>query len=153
MTMKKLFLAPFMLLMLFSTHVWAWDGKGTESDPYLVKSDADWNALSSAISNGDGFSGKVFRMTNDIDARNVSLGTDQTPFAGTFDGDGHLLNFNVDNYNERCAPFLYISGATIQHLRTTGKIVTGGMYAAGIVSMVVGSKSSQLYDCQSDMEL
>lgn len=153
MTTKKLFLVPFMLLMLFSTHVWAWDGNGTESDPYLVKSDADWNALSSAVSKGDGFSGKVFRMTDDIDVHNMSVGTEQTPFAGTFDGDGHMLTFNVDNGTDHCGPFLWISGATIQHLRTTGKIVTGGMYAAGIVSMVVGNKSSQLYDCQSDISI
>ena len=91
-------------------------GAGTAASPYLITSGADLLALLSAVNLGtltedDGFasfspthdfSGKVFRLTRDLDLTGLTLPTagfpaitvgnnDAAPFNGTLDGDGHLL--------------------------------------------------------------
>ena len=47
--------------------VLAWDGSGTSTDPYLIQNNADWRQLADDVIGGNSYSGKVFRMTADID--------------------------------------------------------------------------------------
>lgn len=37
------------LLLLTAQGVWAWDGSGTSTDPYLIKTSADWEQLSTDV--------------------------------------------------------------------------------------------------------
>ena len=112
-------------LLMLTQGVWAWQGSGTADDPYLISSTADWQALALQVAAGESFSGKTFRMTTDIDANGTSVGilvgTKDRHFSGTFDGNGHTLTYNAGaaaNYAaERCAPFRFVSGATILHLK------------------------------------
>ncbi|MGN1324749.1 MAG: S8 family serine peptidase [Candidatus Spyradenecus sp.] len=92
------------------------DGAGTAASPYLITSGADLLALLSAVNlstltENDGrasftpthnFTGKVFRLTRDLDLTGLTLPTagfpaiaagnfDAAPFNGTLDGAGHLL--------------------------------------------------------------
>ncbi len=150
----------FVLLFVVSQNVFGWDGKGTSTDPYLIATSADWQQLATDVNGGTDYRGKVFRLTQDVDAGGVMVGTDAShAFSGTFDGDGHVLTFNKQGtgddprVNERCAPFRYVSGATILHLRTTGYVAASHQYAGGVVSMVEGPGVTTLSDCQSDMVL
>ena len=134
-------------------------GSGTEADPYILASASDWYYMNLSNKNGDSFAGKFIRMTADINVYSVSVGTEDTPFSGTIDGGGHTLTYNAGTFTDgnvtpadkRCAPFLYVSGANISHLRTTGRIATSKQYAGGVISMVQGPGVTTLTDVQSDM--
>ena len=83
------------------------DGEGTETSPYLVKSAADFVTLDMAVGQyGQSHTGDFFKMTSDIDFaatpsfQGVGAGRSTTvSFGGTFDGDGHRIkNFRVEAY-------------------------------------------------------
>ena len=131
-------------------------GSGTEADPYLIRSTAEWVKLAEE---GHHYAGKVFRMTKDIDCGGVSVGAASNPFSGIFDGDGHTLTFNsgtrYDFFSNNIAPFMRVSaGSTIRHLRTTGKIYSSAQYSGGIISQVIGGTGvTHLYDCHSSVTI
>jgi len=52
------------LLMLMAQGAWGWGGSGTSSDPWLIATAADWDALATGAQ-GDTYSGKYFRQTAD----------------------------------------------------------------------------------------
>ena len=131
-------------------------GDGTEVSPYLISSTAEWTKLSLDLSTGNNtYIGKVFRLTQNIDCGGISVGTDEHPFSGTFDGDGHTLTLNAgSDYNPSptaVSPFYRVSEATFRHLHTAGKVCTSAQYTGGIISQVFGSKATRLYDCHSSM--
>ena len=128
-------------------------GEGTEASPYLIGSTADWTKLWLEVKEGNSYAGKVLRMTHDIDCGGVSVGTDEHPFCGTFDGDGHTLTLHAGSeYNPSdvaASPFYRVGEATFRHLHTAGKVCTGAQYTGGIVSQVFGTKATRFYDCHS----
>ena len=152
--MKRLKWLTVFLLLIGQT-AWAWDGEGTSGNPYLISSTSDWKQLATDVSAGNSYSGKFFRLTADFDADGQSVGTENSPFSGTFDGDGHTLTYDrggntdtgfvlVDDY---CAPFVRLDGATIRHLNVTGGVYSNHKYAAGIASIINGSKQTTIMDC------
>lgn len=133
-------------------------GEGTDASPYLITRSADWSRLAMDVASGNTYAGKVFRLTKDINC-DCSVGTDEYPFSGIFDGDGHTLTLNTGSrYNfvsTRIAPFHRVSaGSTIRHLHTAGKIYSSAQYSGGIISQVLGgSGTTRLYDCHSSMTI
>ena len=133
-----------MLINMISADVLAinsgdqlFEGSGSESEPYLITSADDWNTLSNHI-NGGGtdYSGKFFKLTNDIsvstmlgyrDSSNVDI-----PFIGTFDGDGHTVNVSINYSGAMAAPFGCVCNAVIKNLNVTGT-VNGGIHSSGLV--------------------
>ena len=79
------------------------------------------------------------------------VGTVSYPYAGTFDGQGHTITFTKDATEEIIAPFRYISGATIQNVKTTGTITTTSLKVGGIVGMAQGT--SAILNCASSMNM
>lgn len=91
-----------------------WDGQGTEAEPYLIRTQADLEALSDAVGGsetsrpGEGnlemiFPGAHFRLENDValtgTLRTIGVNrwsdeyADDSPgFSGHFDGGGHVLS-------------------------------------------------------------
>ena len=65
--MKKNLLIVFALMCAVVQGAWAWEGSGTSTDPYLIKTSDDWKEFARSIRGYD-FQGKHFRMTADIDA-------------------------------------------------------------------------------------
>lgn len=78
------------------------DGEGTESSPYLIKTVADFEKLSNAVAvSHQPHEGDYFKMTNDIDFTGSDFvgvnGNTTYFFSGTFDGDNHYIhNFNLN---------------------------------------------------------
>ena len=115
----------------------AWDGSGTASDPYLINDATAWRMLYTEVVMGNSFSGKFFRLTNDIDVEEQSVGLENKPFSGTFDGDGHTLTYSPGGQRDNefvlatdyCAPFVRLDGATIRHLNVTGAVYTSHIIA------------------------
>lgn len=74
----------------------SFDGQGTGSSPYLIKSVADMMALSQAVADGETYASKVFALASDINMASSSrawdpIGDSSAPFAGKFSGNGHKI--------------------------------------------------------------
>ena len=114
-----------------------WEGSGTEDDPWLISNVDEWLLLADRVKNGNNYSDKFFKMTDDISIADMvgdKTGSNSyATFNGTFDGDGHTLTVNLDEYFEFAAPFAYTYGATIKNLVTTGTITTSKQHAGGVV--------------------
>ena len=154
----------FLMIALICTAIqgaWAWDGSGTQTDPYRIKDNADWRELAQQVSNGNAFNGLFFEMTADIDAEGISAGTDQRAFSGTFDGSGHTLTYDrggakpdsFEYVDDFCAPFVRLDGATIRHLKVKGSIYSRHMHSAGIASLIDGSQTTTINDCHVSSRL
>ena len=141
----------FALLCAVVQGAWAWEGSGTESDPYLIKRNVDWWDLDANVRKGNNYKDQFFRLANDLDTEGIQVGTEDKPFCGTFDGDGHTLTFDMGvigngmeewiNYvDDYCAPFVRLDGATIRHLKVEGRVFSKKKFAAGIVSFIDGDE-------------
>ena len=159
--MKQKAIALLALLLITVQYMWAWDGSGTQADPYKIKSSADWQEFAIKVSMGNSYQGTFFKMTNDIDANGINAGTSTFAFNGTFDGGNHTLTYNrgennaqgVQAVDDYCAPFVLLNGATIRHLKVTGTIYSKHMHAAGIASLITGANPTTIDDCHVSSHL
>ena len=141
-----------------------WQGSGTEADPYLIYTDAQWMLLADRVNNRNiTFSGRFFKLMADITVNEaISSGTpatmvgtsDSNSFQGTFDGNGHTITLNYSDTRNAdfCAPFRYINGATIKYLHVNGTIYkTKGKNAGGLVGKAVGT--NEIINCRSSVDI
>ena len=159
--MKQKAITLLALLLITVQYMWAWDGSGTQTDPYKIQNSADWQEFAIKVSMGNSYQGTFFKMTNDIDANGINAGTSTFAFNGTFDGGNHTLTYNrgennaqgVQAVDDYCAPFVLLNGATIRHLRVTGTIYSKHMHAAGIASLITGANPTTIDDCHVSSHL
>ena len=162
--MKRVIVMTLSLFCFILQGTWAqtedvlWNGSGTDADPFLIENENDWAVLANSVNSSNSYSGKIFRLTRDLDiSTGVMVGTDNRPFSGTFDGDGHTITFSsgtaASPVTTPCAPFRLVSGATIRHLTTAGTVYTKAQFAAGIVSRVSGTASTHITDCHTTMTI
>ena len=159
--MKQKAITLLALLLITVQYMWAWEGSGTQADPYKIQSSADWQEFAIKVSMGNSYQGTFFKMTNDIDANGINAGTSTFAFNGTFDGGNHTLTYNrgennaqgVQAVDDYCAPFVLLNGATIRHLRVTGTIYSEHMHAAGIASLITGANPTTIDDCHVSSHL
>ena len=82
--------------------VFAWQGTGTESDPYLIYTTDELDFFAYNVNLGNGYDGKYFKLMNDLAYDGVTQnnyspigcrvdGNDRS-FNGTFDGQGHTVS-------------------------------------------------------------
>ena len=137
--------------VIFSVPNWPRQGSGTADSPYLITSADDWNEFALSVNAGNNHSGRYVKLTKDINIWMMAGASVDCSFQGTFDGDGHTMNFNPTNTNAVTAPFRFTKNATIKNLRTAGSITTDAMNAAGIVGDVTGSVN--LTNCSSSVTI
>ena len=103
-----------------------------ETGAYILASRADWQTFSDWVTRGNNYSGKTVKLTEDItEAVTATIGS----FAGTFDGQGHVLTINTNN-----SPFRGIAtGGAVKNLIVNGTVTATGSYASGLVSGITGS--------------
>ena len=114
-------------------------GSGTAADPYRISSVANWNAFATRVNAGAGSSAR-YRLDADIGPVTSTVGTQDHPFRGTFDGSGHTLTVSLSGTETYLAPFSAIGGATIGNLVVAGS-VAGGMHCSGLVGIIVDGAS------------
>lgn len=127
------------------------DGAGSESSPYLIKTLADLQALSQSVLDGEKYSGKYFALANDIDASTStgvtyqSIGFDETYyFDGTFDGASHTIsNLTIDAKGDNYGGLFGIVGAkaSVKNLTLKDAAVLGsGKYVGAVIGYNNGGK-------------
>ena len=132
---------------------------GSEDHPYIISTAAGWDALATAVNDGEIFDKAYFKLSDDFDNSATPVTTMvgcagryiDRPFCGTFLGNGRTLTVNLEpTEDEGCAPFFRTLGATIKNLRVAGTITTDQKFAAGIVSHM---NRSTLEGCVSSVTI
>ncbi|MBP3390120.1 MAG: glycoside hydrolase family 16 protein [Clostridia bacterium] len=134
------------------------EGSGTEADPYLVKTAAHLAAIATG-NNGDAFTGKYFKLANDIRINDTTSANWKDSargwvwadfrFVGTFDGDGHTIDGLYYNGSQRVMGLFSYVGAdnngvyktTLKNFNMTNAYIEstaadGAGFAAGQASRV-----------------
>ena len=170
-----------LFVVFTSFNAWADDeaklpdnGSGTEADPYLIATSADWNNLAEYVAADNNCKGLFFKMTANIGTTEEPITkplgkqvgtnkkTDRRRFAGSFDGaDSNgkpytlTIALNTDNdwfyYNKGyCSPFAYTEGATIKNLHVAGTVTTTGPWASGLVGSTGDENNKDEATCTID---
>lgn len=115
-----------------------------DSDSYYITSAEELTGLSNLVAKGNDFSGKTIYLQADIEEMDpfYPIGSEEFPFCGTFDGQGHVINpspVSTDYYGL----FGYIKGAAIKNVGvcgggSSGKKANGTLVAYGEDSNVSG---------------
>ena len=127
----------------FDVPNWPTQGAGTEDDPYLITSEADWNGFAYNVVYGNSFSGKYVKLNENINVTTMVGRDANSSFEGIFDGGGHTLTFTKGtsekpNNEEYCGPFRYVKDGTVKNLHVSGTIYTSAKYAGGLVGHSLG---------------
>jgi hypothetical protein len=129
---------------------WSTQGKGTEGAPFIVSSTDDWNVFADYVNSGYAFSGEFVKLGDDISV-SIPAGIRKSdsynsPFSGTFLGDGHTITVTLtDDGKQGLAPFRSIDGATIKNLKVAGTIAPSQYHSAGIAGFASGTNTIE--DC------
>ena len=108
--------------------------------------------LANEVNNGDNKSGKIIYLTSDLDLGgkfdsdgnaldgNISwtpIGTENNPFSGTFDGNGHIISNMYVNANKITGMFNYISHGYLKNLGIESSYVyTSNEASAALVGTI-----------------
>ena len=122
-------------------------GAGTQSSPYLIGSDADWDLFAGRVREGDTYAGKYVKLTSDIHVTTMAGSSEVKSFRGTFDGDNHTIELDLTATEDACAPFRYLKDAQILNLNITGNVTSGYRYAASLAAYGYGT--CVITDCGS----
>ena len=133
-------------------------GSGTEGDPFIISSAADWNSFVNSVNDGNNYNDLFVKLTTDISVETMAGTDDANSFQGIFDGNGHKLTFNKGTaqnpFNEAanyCAPFRHVKNATIKNLHVDGTIYISVMKAAGLVGESHGALI--ITNCRSSINI
>ena len=124
-----------------------------EKDCYEIASKTDWKAFCDIV--GSGQNTVDAKMTKDVDLGEdiAKVGTSNSPYGGTFDGQNHTLTVNWDAGSANdVAPFGRVNGATIKNLRTEGSIRSDGYFLGGLIDEAYGG-SNTVANCVSAVNI
>ena len=131
---------------MVQSYYWGGNSNGSQNNPFIISDVKGWNFLCDSLAKGDSFSGKCFRLDNNITVCKMA-GSSGHKFKGIFNGNGNTLTFNYNTANdstvtEYVAPFRFVdSGCTIENLHAAGDIYTSVKYASGLVGAQDGAIS------------
>ena len=132
-------------LVFHSLNASDFEGKGTETSPYLLKTQEDLRLLQKRVNEeGASYAGAYFAFANDITlpdnwtpigctkdgSMDIQKGLNLNAFSGIIDGKNHLLTVPSGSL-----PLLgYVNGATVRNLNIYGTQIAG----AGLVNNYTG---------------
>jgi len=140
-------------------------GDGSEGNPYQIKTTADLNQLATDVNNGNNYSGKFFKLMNDIYYKPTTAWNDESSdetnytaigpstesndyFGGTIDGDNHIVSgiriyFN-DSKNHQFQGLFGCNKGTIKNVILDDARITGGNGSGGIAG---GNNGGTIENC------
>lgn len=103
-----------------------------------ISSAEQWNAFASSVNSGNGYGGKIVKLSSDIDfsdAEFIPAGTQSCPFDGIFDGQGYIMS-SISCNADYSGVFGRISKkSTVKNLVVSDSEFSG-KYAGGICAML-----------------
>ena len=118
--------------------------------PLHIANATQWNEFSTVVNDGFNYSGRTAYLDADITVTTTApVGTSSTPFQGTFEGNGHVVNYTHSANVTDKGLFGYVSGsgniqnlivnATLSGTSTSVGAVVGTFASSGIISNVEGA--------------
>ena len=117
--------------------------------------------LANEVNNGDNKSGKIIYLTSDLDLGgkfdsdgnaldgNISwtpIGTENNPFSGTFDGNGHIISNMYINEEERAGLFSYSTNSTLKNFEINNSYVKSSTSeAASVIAEGISMTLKNIY--------
>ena len=140
---------------------WALHNSGyTEADAYVISTPQELDLLSQRVAAGIDYSGKYFRLGNNITYSHTSewnnttntennytpIGTGSKYFKGNFDGKGYTVSgIRVSSSNHGCGLFGQIYGSSVKNvILSDARIKSSDRYSGGIVGF---SNESSVTNC------
>ena len=123
-----------------------------KKDYYEIASKEDWKTFCDIV--GSGQNTVDAKMTKDVNLGEdiAKVGTSNSPYGGTFDGQNHVLTVNWDaGSTNDVAPFGRVKGSTIKNLRTEGTIRSSGYYLGGLIDEAYGENT--ITGCVSNVNI
>ena len=121
-------------------------------DSFEVKTEADLLKFADLVNTGTDFANKTVTLANDITLSQSNwtpIGTNTTPFKGTFDGGNHTISgLNIaKDINGNAGFFGVANGATIQNLIVEGSIVLANNSATNVGGICANANSTTVDSC------
>lgn len=121
-------------------------GCGTEEDPFLISTPQQFRMIATE----EGLK-KSYKLLNDIDFSKVTLpliGTEEKPFEGVFDGNGHVIKNLIVESTDSAGLFVWTGPRAVVknlHLKTCifNTNGSGSLYVGGIV----GNNCGDILNC------
>ena len=135
-----------------------WEGDGTSSSPYLIKTTTDLDRLAQRVNAGNQYTNYHFRVENNITYGNTTgnnftaIGTSSNhPFSGTFDGgnnNGYTISgIRINASSDYQGLFGYVEGdATIQNVTLEDAEIT---CSTDMVGGIAGRNNGSISNCTS----
>lgn len=128
-------------------------GTGTDEDPYIINSLADYREFVQRCAEEPAFLAKSYKQVSDIDMENAwifePVGSADAPFTGKYDGDGHRISgamYRTDIGGEPTAMFRYTDGAELKGINILGcEMTSKAQYLGGIVAI---AKNTTFENCR-----
>ena len=123
------------------------DGLGTPTVPYEIKTYDDLKFIAEKVAGGENFANTYFALKTDdiiIETDWQQIGTSATPFMGIFDGENHILTY------AKGAKSLFgtVGSTTVQNLRLKGEYIDSCGLATSFGAKSGGGKSGNLINCK-----
>ncbi len=134
--MKKLVISVLIVAAVLSCSVFAYTGRGTQDDPYLIATKEDLQTIATASATNS-FKNKYFKQTADIPFGTTAfagIGNEDRPFMGIYDGNGYTISGSNFTGN---GIFNAAKDAQISNL-TSGVTVSARDYTGGIAGRALG---------------
>ena len=127
-------------------------GDGSEENPYVISSVAEWNAVASYLENfNESYAGKYFKMSADLDFGGAEgtfmpMGNDAIAFNGVIDGDGHTISnvvynagANISSASKYVGVFRMAGAdAVIKNMTVANSTISGYETVGGVVGYLEG---------------
>jgi len=114
------------------------DGSGTAEAPYVISTKEELATFASLVNGGNTFSGKVIKLTADIDLENAEwtpIGTSSAHFGGTFYGDDKTISNLKVSSGSYIGLFGKLSGGSIKNIKINNVSINGTEYLGAVVGM------------------
>lgn len=110
------------------------EGKGTQAEPFLIKTADDLIRLAQVVNGGEAFTGKYFAVKADIALGDewTPIGTDKVSFAGILDGENHKITGVVISGTGELGFFVGLTDATVKNLDITASVTVGSSTKFGV---------------------
>jgi hypothetical protein len=122
-------------------------GSGIETDPYIIATTDDMDALAASVNGGNDYEGVYFRQTDNLDYEGKTytpVGTPTHPFRGIFDGRSYTISHvTLGNNNDNQGLFGYVENATLSYIRLANSQIS----AKDCVGGIVGHGSGTIESC------
>lgn len=137
----------------FKATIEEWNEKTPDPiDVNRVFNIGNWNELRDlmlAVNTGYTFKGMVVRLIKDITiGGEVSLGSEENPFEGIFDGDIYnIIDLGTGEAPNKGGLFGYTKGATLQNITISAPVVSSGN-AGAVGALVDKADNTTIFNCQ-----